>query len=347
MNEWYYARGGQQMGPVPISEIQRLIAGGELNPLTDLVWKEGMTDWLLAGKVPELAPGSPAPGGAAPSAHPQPASGTPYPGPSSTAPQSTALSPADDLVEIVHGSEPLDVMLCISRAFELTKRHFGTLVLTGLVFFGIMIGFGVVIGVAETVLGVSSGAANSYQVDPNTGAVRYSPSGSTASPIASLIVLVLRIISHIVSIFLSLGVTRICLKLVSGEDADVGMIFGEGSKLLRTIGASIIYGLMVCIGLLFLIVPGIYLAIRFGQFQAAIVDRDMGVFDSLAYSSSLTTNNRLSLFVLGLLCFLIVLAGMIALCVGLIFAYPVVLLSGIVAYRWMQYGPVVVQDRFA
>jgi uncharacterized membrane protein len=60
--------------------------------------------------------------------------------------------------------------------------------------------------------------------------------------------------------------------------------------------------------------------------------------DSFKYSSALTTNNRLNLFLLGLLGILVMLAGLLALCVGLFFAIPVMWLSWIVAYRWMQYG---------
>jgi uncharacterized membrane protein len=72
--------------------------------------------------------------------------------------------------------------------------------------------------------------------------------------------------------------------------------------------------------------------------MVAIVDRDMGVMESLSYSSSITTNNRLNLFLLYLLAMAIVIAGMLACGVGLIFAGPVVWLSYMVAYRWMQYG---------
>ena len=153
------------------------------------------------------------------------------------------------------------------------------------------------------------------------------------------------IISQVLSLFLSLGTMRIGLNLVSGREVNVGQLFGEGGKLLRAIGASILFVLMVAIGLVFLIVPGVYLALRFGQYMKAIVDRDLGVMEAFAYSSSLTTNNRLNLLLLSLLCMLIVLGGMLLCGVGLIFAVPVVWLSSVAAYRWMQYGHRAVMDR--
>ncbi len=69
-----------------------------------------------------------------------------------------------------------------------------------------------------------------------------------------------------------------------------------------------------------------------------MVDRDMGIMESFQYSSSITTNNRMNLFLLVLLSVLISIAGCLALCIGLIFAFPVIWLGWIVAYRWKQYG---------
>ena len=41
---WYYDQGGQRQGPVPESEIDRLLASGAITPNT-LVWCEGMANW--------------------------------------------------------------------------------------------------------------------------------------------------------------------------------------------------------------------------------------------------------------------------------------------------------------
>lgn len=51
---WYYAVGNsQQQGPVDLATLQRLIAGGQVGP-SDLVWRDGMADWVPASSVPEL-----------------------------------------------------------------------------------------------------------------------------------------------------------------------------------------------------------------------------------------------------------------------------------------------------
>ncbi len=323
------------------SELQHLISSGVLDAKTCLVWKEGMADWQAVATIPELTPPFP---DAAPAGTPQlgadPTFTPPMPGSLSMAQPSPGApgygqSAFSGVPEIAPGSQPLGIGACISRGFELTKRHFGIIFLTSLIYFGIMTGIGIVMGVVEVAMGIG------------TGNIGVDNTMRTASPAAIGVSFILNLISNIVAIFLSLGATRIGLKLVSGEPAEVGMLFGEGSKLIRTIGASILYGLMVFVGLILLIVPGIYLAIRFGQYQTAIVDRDLGVLDSLAYSSDITNNNRMSLFGLTILSMLIVLAGAIALCVGMIFAVPIVWLAILTAYRSLQYGPIATQDRVA
>ena len=67
---WYYAKNGQQLGPVSQSALADLIRSGQL-AAQDLVWREGMPQWAMAASLPELqglfaAAGTPA--GAIPTA---------------------------------------------------------------------------------------------------------------------------------------------------------------------------------------------------------------------------------------------------------------------------------------
>lgn len=50
MTQWFYAKGDQKCGPIDTTELKRLAASGELNP-TDLIWKEGFSDWIPALKA--------------------------------------------------------------------------------------------------------------------------------------------------------------------------------------------------------------------------------------------------------------------------------------------------------
>lgn len=45
---------GQQYGPYNMQQMQQMVQNGQMNPQT-YVWKQGMTNWDMAGDVPELA----------------------------------------------------------------------------------------------------------------------------------------------------------------------------------------------------------------------------------------------------------------------------------------------------
>jgi hypothetical protein len=324
MSEWFYAKNGQQSGPVTFDRLKELARNGGLEA-KDLVWTSTMKDWQPADQVDGLF------NSATPVQAPAQDPSNPYAAPQST--WNEPISTGGTTDEIAPGSDPIDVGACVKRGFELTKRHFGTILLVGLTYFGVSIAAGMVFGLIDSALGFGTTQTHWHAGDGNAFG-KYQQSGGPFGAI----------LGNGFSIFLSLGLVRIGLNLVSGKQISAGQLFGEGRKLLPAIGASILFGLAAAIGFLLLIVPGIYIVLRYGQFMNAMVDRNLGVMDSLSYSSSITTNNRLNLFLLALLSIAIVIAGVIALVVGLIFAYPVVWLSWMVAFRWMQYGRRAVED---
>jgi hypothetical protein len=58
---WYYARGGEQLGPVSADELKGKLASGELSP-QDLVWTDGMGNWQPAASVAPFAGAGAGPG---------------------------------------------------------------------------------------------------------------------------------------------------------------------------------------------------------------------------------------------------------------------------------------------
>lgn len=63
--EWYYARNNQQQGPVAVQLLQDMARSGQLQP-TDLVWQQGMPNWIPASQVPQFFAAPPAPAYTAP-----------------------------------------------------------------------------------------------------------------------------------------------------------------------------------------------------------------------------------------------------------------------------------------
>jgi hypothetical protein len=78
---------------------------------------------------------------------------------------------------------------------------------------------------------------------------------------------------------------------------------------------------------------------RFGFFLQAVVEKGLGPFDALKYSWKLTKKNGFSLFGFYLLGFLIVLVGLFAFFVGLLWAIPTTWLASLIAFRYLHNGP--------
>lgn len=303
-------------------QLRERARSGELDAEKDLVWTSGMKDWQPAGQVEGLF--------ATATVHPDPSN--PYAALQSAWDEPLAAK-GGALQEIMPGSDPIDVGECVKRGFELTKRNFAMILLVGLTYIGVTIGASIVLTMIDAALGLGT-SQSEFQSDEGFGSFQYQQQGSFLN----------MIVSQLLGVFLSLGLVRVGLNLVSGKEVSVGQLFGEGRKLLPAVGASLLFALMVMVGFVLLIAPGIYLMLRYGQFMNAMVDRNLGVIESLKYSSSITTNNRLNLLLLGLLSIAIFIAGVLALVMGLIFAYPLIWMSWMVAFRWMQYGRRAVED---
>lgn len=50
---WYYSKNGMQLGPLSQEEISSKAKGGEIQA-SDLIWREGMTDWKPLAQVAEF-----------------------------------------------------------------------------------------------------------------------------------------------------------------------------------------------------------------------------------------------------------------------------------------------------
>jgi len=72
--QWYYSKNCTQLGPVEENELLAKLASREISA-SDLVWREGMTDWRPVAKVEELASVLPPPSSVPPTLHPAPVAG--------------------------------------------------------------------------------------------------------------------------------------------------------------------------------------------------------------------------------------------------------------------------------
>ncbi|MBN2476989.1 MAG: Com family DNA-binding transcriptional regulator [Pirellulales bacterium] len=96
------------------------------------------------------------------------------------------------------------------------------------------------------------------------------------------------------------------LKLVRGQQAQIGDIFTGGRYCLTLLGAGVLCHLICSAGYLLCIVPGVILWLMFSQFAFLIVDgRVQGATDALRLSTEMTRGSKLMIFLVTLIAVLV------------------------------------------
>lgn len=82
------------------------------------------------------------------------------------------------------------------------------------------------------------------------------------------------------------------LRTVDGQESSPDQLVSIGKKFwLREIGLLIVSGLIVLIGLILFIVPGIFAIIRIYMAPYIMIDKDLGIIDSIKASNQLAKKN--------------------------------------------------------
>lgn len=138
------------------------------------------------------------------------------------------------------------------------------------------------------------------------------------------------------NVWIGIGVNLLLLKVARGEEAGFADLFSGGHYFFRTLGSSIVFGVMVMVGLVLCIVPGVLLALMFAPYYLVIVDRDCRAIESLDYARQLTRGNLLAIFLAWLVSMALIFCGILACGVGVFFAIPLVGMIWVVAYLGMS-----------
>lgn len=150
-----------------------------------------------------------------------------------------------------------------------------------------------------------------------------------------LVTLLFSPVQMVVNVFLGTGQTLIALKLLRGQPAQFGDLFSGGPIFWPVLGASLLAGLAISVGFAACVIPGLLLCLFFWPFYWLVVDQKTGVLDSFKVALSIAKVNVGTTVLIGLACLAFMLLGVIALLVGIVFAVPLVSLTGATAYLMM------------
>jgi len=141
------------------------------------------------------------------------------------------------------------------------------------------------------------------------------------------------IVNFLLGTFVGLGLTAFYLKAHDMPDTVQSGTLWHPTSYLSYLGAKLLTGLVVVIGLILLIVPGVILGMMFLFSSYIVVDKHLGPIEAMTESKRITAGHKLNLFGFFLLVLLLNIVGAICLLVGLLVTIPVTGLAFVHAYR--------------
>jgi uncharacterized membrane protein len=133
--------------------------------------------------------------------------------------------------------------------------------------------------------------------------------------------------------FIKLGIIKIGLKVIDGVKTDWNEMFRHGNLFISYLFTSIVYGIGVAIGFVFLIIPGFYVMLKYMFAPIIVVDKNVGIMESFKMSAKMTDGVKWKLLGLIILAILMNILGAIVFFVGLLVSIPVSTLAFLYVYR--------------
>ncbi|HVE82394.1 MAG TPA: DUF975 family protein [Myxococcales bacterium] len=152
-------------------------------------------------------------------------------------------------------------------------------------------------------------------------------------PLKPAFLALVSVAARVAQIWLQLVFIHAALKVVDGQKISTGELSRPAPDFLGFLLASVLYGLVVCAGLMLLVVPGIIWAVRYGAYGYALVNEHLDPVEALKRSAKLTEGVRWELFVFGLALIGVNIIGAMALGVGLVATVPVTAIAAARVYR--------------
>lgn len=140
------------------------------------------------------------------------------------------------------------------------------------------------------------------------------------------------IISFAASTIVSIAYARLALSAEAGEHVTWQELWAP-EHFLNMVGASLVQAVIIFVGIILLVIPGIVAALILMFTQLSVVDKGLNPIEALKNSYYLTKGHLLELFVFVLVIMVLNIIGLLALVIGLLVTLPVSLIAVAHVYR--------------
>jgi uncharacterized membrane protein len=145
-----------------------------------------------------------------------------------------------------------------------------------------------------------------------------------------------QVISGIITVtqlFLSLGFIKIMIRLAHDQYVEVVDLFNNIRHFLSYFVGYFLYMVGIALGLFLLVLPGIFVAVRFMFYPYFILQQNHSAFTALQQSYYLTENMTLELFLFGVVVLTLNIVGALLFGIGIILTYPLTTMATAVVFQ--------------
>ena len=136
---------------------------------------------------------------------------------------------------------------------------------------------------------------------------------------------------------ISIGLATYSLAIANQKDYSYNQIFTGFKYFFKALFLFLLFNILFLIGFIFLIIPGIIIALMFSQiFYIMADDPETGVIDAFKKSASLMKNKKLQLFGLGMRYFGLFILGVFTLGIWWLWLIPQAYVSFAIFYKELQ-----------
>jgi uncharacterized membrane protein len=144
------------------------------------------------------------------------------------------------------------------------------------------------------------------------------------TPILALVVMA---VAYVINTIISMGALYLIIQVARRKEVSYADVFTPANSVVQYVFATLLVGIIVVIGLILLIVPGILWAIKYTFVPYLVVDKGMTALQAMEASDKMTKDDKMSIFLFWIVSMIINVLGMIPLGLGLIITIPVSMLA--------------------
>ena len=147
------------------------------------------------------------------------------------------------------------------------------------------------------------------------------------------VALLASIVVTIVQTVFEIGLIKIGLDIIENKKPNFKDLYSNYTLFLPFFLTSIILGIIIIVGFILLIIPGIYLAVRYQFTSFVIVDKKLSYWTAIKKAGELTKGRWMQIFLFDLALIGLNLLGLLALGIGLLLTIPTSFFASVYLYR--------------